>query len=484
MKGAKGGKRDRVISFLFSKKNSEIKEEMELSELEEKKNESSKNTYTSSNNIEEREEVHKVNTIDVNPLPMSTNENIIDSRKTIEQNKKDEDVEINIINEPIVKKDIEVDNLIPDVKVEEKVEILDDPFEEKIIEAFEKIIKDDLYELEEIKYELDVLSKDEDNSFETKEVEELKEKLEVLISKFEKIKDKYYNAHDNNILDIDDAYIYDLLLQYKEEIKDSDVMNDLEKEISKAEEYISIMDQIINVEASTDEMNDKLDDKLDEFEIRDEEFEKMKDEYQDIEAIKNMVEEFNYEQESIFNDLQKKVDESEKITKKVETDTHLVTNLNKLIEAALLISMSKKIPPTPRGNLIKLGIITASMKTASQFITTKETRREITTINFKDYCGSISRSIIDINTVTGKIDDSLIDIKNIKSRFAKECEEYRGQVKEFDELFNNINNIENELEQKRRIAIRYSNDFKKLLNKNNVKVKRLESENGKVTPVS
>lgn len=520
MKGAKGGKRDRIISFLFSKKNADLKKELISNEqskningnyrkeynLNETLNDRQKETHVG--NIERQQitkdemltknddvELTKEKELDIEKhqtdqlKDIITKEPIINRETQVKQDEKKGTIEITdtpVIDEEQIKLKPPEDEkkTVSPIPVEENNNI--EEIEKIVLDAIEKMVKEDLNELEEIQYEIEILNQKENDEYLTEEVEKLKDRLNELIDKFNKIRDKYYSTGTIKIdaLDIEDKYIYDLIQEYKDDLKETTITNEIQNEVEQIQNYISIMNQILDVEISKDEIDEKIDEKLDKFEIRDDEFEKMKDEYQNIEQIKNEIDKFNDEQYKIIKDIEQKIATTGTYTRTIETDTHLVTHLNRLIEAAMLVSLSKKIPPTPRGNIIKIAMITSAVRNASRFITTEQQKKEIIKVDFDDFSNDILDSIKNIGDVSYKIDDAFNNIDKIRQNFKEQCEQYAGQIKEFDELIKNLDNVEKELKSKKDLVLKYQDDLNKVLDKNNQKVKRFMEDDGKETPIA
>ena len=335
MKGAKGGKRDKRISFLFAEKNRQntIGESEELKTYPERKQviykrENEENDKTEKNTITEDEQVTNVD--------LNINEDAIKEKTTINTfppTNEGKSHQVEIVKET----KIDEDKIIPNIKVEEKEEEIvlnTDTLEKEIIETVEQIVREDLEELEEIAYEIEVLNNKQEEEVLTDETEKLKEELQDLLKKFEKIKNKYYPDKINNeIVNIDDKLLYDLIQQYKDEIKISNIKDEVSKDINKIETYITVMQRINNVENKGDEIEDNIDEKLDEYKIRDEDFEIMKDEYSNTEDIKNEIKKIVDKQNSIIKDLNEKIAKTGDIRKRTETNYHLVTHLNRLVES-------------------------------------------------------------------------------------------------------------------------------------------------------
>lgn len=466
-KGAKGGRRDRVISWLFSLKNNNRKKEKK----DKKRKIEDDLTYVNeNNNIKE----------DVPSISIKSSEKeketTIDTEKQVIEQSKNNNVKSFSISE-LTEIKTEEHEIIPEVKIipleEEKKEISDE-LELSIIDAIEKIIKEDIYELEKIEYELEVLKEKEDKEENVEEVQKLKEELQELIKKLEQIKEKYeYLPYDSNLsLLIDDEYIYSLVSEYKDTMKDEKIVESINSDIRKIEEYISIIDKIINIEKEEEKLDKLIDEKMDDLDIRDLEFEKMKEDYTDIEAIDKYIQDFSYDQEKIINELNRKIQDSISIQTKIEKEINLVPQFNKLIEAALLIAVSKKLPPTLGGNLMKANLMVNAIFIASNFIKTEEKEKKITIVKYSDYSKDIIYSINATSEATTNINKALINIKDMQELFKKEC--YEANIPEYDEFMKNMINLEKELREKRSIINKYNKDFNYMLTDHNVKIKRLE----------
>lgn len=533
MKGAKGGKRDRIISFLFSKKNEEQANENKKDDVI--NSESEKRTYNPEKTVSEeaidnvKEDQKNTNTIlkqqtvveednydnnlpEKSPtLEESTSDEIEPDKyqnkylledtaeftlfKSQETNQNEYKSEENnehksnyshVTSKPDVSptnshsnKEEEQEKTFVEPQPEEVNDLEDQEIIEKsVVDALERIIKEDIYELEQIQYELEILEQKEEDEALTDEVEKLKQRLEELIKKFEKIKDIYYKSIDSeDLTTIDDDELYNLVVDYKENYKDSDLMEVVETEIKVIESYVSLIEQITSVEKSKDEIDEKIDEKLDKFQIRDDEFEEMKKDYENIDEISNTIEKFNNEQEKIMKELEEKMKHSEEISSKIERTIEIVPHFNRLIQAAIMISMSKRVPPTPRGNLIKASLMVSAISMAAHFITREEKETKITTIKYKDFSNDIRSIGKDISSIIYKIDDAFDDINLIRENFKKNCEEYAGQIPEYDEFIKNLDRVEKELKEKQDIAKKYNKDFNKMLHINNEKIKKLEKEN-------
>ncbi len=474
MKGAKGGNRDKKISYLFSQKNKE-NQNGDIEEIE---------TYPEKKQVvykaakEDNKENKIIENDQATTVDLNLNKDAIKEVTTINtfpptNEKKDHHTEI------VKETKIDEEQIIPTVRVEEKEEEITlntDVLEKEIIDAVEVIVTEDLEELDEIAYEIEVLNNKQQEEVLEDETQKLKDELQDLLRKFEKIKNKYYPSNVNNeIVDIDDELLYDLLQEYKDEIRISNIKNEVSKDIDKIENYITIMQRINNVEDRGEEIEEDIDKKLDSFKIRDEDFEIMKDEYSNTESMKDEIEKIINTQNSIIKSLNEKIDKNGDIRKRTETNYYLVTHLNRLVESAIMIGLSRRIPPTPRGRLIRAGMIVSAINIASHFITTEQTQKEITTVEYTDFSKDVLSAIKDIDNIKSNIDNAFDDIDTIRQKLEGQYSEFAGKLDDYDDLLKNLDNLEKDLDKQKTRIEKYDIEFKNMLTHNNQKVKRLEA---------
>ena len=553
MKGAKGGKRDRIISFLFSKRNQEEKtekEELEQNELlkQKEKIEGRKKIYdddkVKADNLESN--IDHVTVLDksepsnekhisgstttivdtpiidksepsnekqvsgntktvidtpivdrsepsnekkqTRPFTTTTYTPVTDTSEPAKERKPFDNQEI-VSDRPVKSNEIHSsfgggtsgnrtsDTEEHEITITEEKEIKQNAeqlfLEKSVINSLERMIKEDLYELEQIQYELEVLSKKEEDEVLKEEVEQLRQRLDNLIAKFERLKSIYYSSEELDKFKIDSDLLYDSVLDYKENFKDANLFEIAQAEISAIESYVSLLSQISVIESFTDELDQKIDDKLNRFEIRDEQFEQMKLNYEDVDALTEVIEKFNTEQESILKNMEEKIENSVKTSHEIQRTVQLVPHFERLFESALMISASRKIPPTPHGNILKTALMISAISNASHFLETRDRTKEITKIKYYDYSADLNNIRGEISSVLDKMENAFDDIDVIREKFKKECGQYASQIKEFDEFMKNLDRIEADLKLKQSIARKYDKDFEKMLQKNDIKVKKL-----------
>ncbi len=527
MKGAKGGNRDRIISWLFSERTRKKREEelelekVEENKIDEKRKERRKSKKNDTNNsieqveelevsqkdeevlinptfIEQTEDKNKEKTKDIKtgqqPL---TNEDdldltLIDIFDT-SRDKKPKDKDKNKPNTIIEVSEVisELEDKTKDEKQEEiktptptikEVHELEKPelIKISIIEELEELLRNDSYDLKDIQYRIEVLQQQEKDEVLLENVEKIQKELEDLIKRFNYIKDKYADLYGYiSIKDMEfitglgiGNAIRDYIGNGKEGFDNSRTID----QINEIKEFIEIINGIIDVEKKKEDLSEKVDQKLVDFGIRDEEFIKLQDRYTNVEAINNKVDEYNRTITFALRDIEAKIASSVDISKRIETTTSIVPDLNRIMEATVLMASTSLIPPTPLGQLFKASLFISATHMMATALTPKTEQKEIITTTVTDYSRDIQVSKDNINSILNNIDTAFTEISYMKDTFQREFSQYASQIPEYDKLIQNMFNIEKELERQQYIAYDYSISFDQALNKNNQKVKRMENE--------
>lgn len=395
--------------------------------------------------------------IGIDEHPFTPDDN--DEKPIEKENKKKNEINKIFINEETVLNDVTID-----------IDTLDE---------IEKMLIKNYNEIQAIKYELDLLEKQEDDTHTKYEIEILLEELKLIIKKFEQIKKDFYSSNFEEIYNHsdDNNYIGLLINEYKNAVKNNELSEDVINGIKQIEEYITLINDIIEVETKKDDVEKKLDDKKEKLGIRDNEFEDMKIEYSNIEKMNNYIDGFSNEYNIIIKDIENKVAKSEEIKKTAEYKSELVVNHNRLLISTLLLAATPAIPFTRGGNLLKMGLMMSAIGGISSSFRVRTKESKVTTqINFTDYAKEIQTSINSVQDMSLMIDKTRLDIKNIREEFIREFGEYINQIPEYYDLISNLDKIEKDLLVKASIAKEYDQKLEDVLEQNNVKVKRLEDE--------
>lgn len=392
-------------------------------------------------------------------------ENTIEIKKQDQKN--EEKDEITLKEE--VNKDFDLND-----KLDNDVAIITNTLDE-----IEKMLRINYNEIQNIKYELEQLEEKEEDEILLEEVEKLIEELNKLIKKFEEIKKDFYHQNFKEIHNhsTNDNYIGLLIEEYKTSLKDNNIKQSELLQIKQIEEYISLINSIIDIEKDKDKLDEKLNDKKEKFEYRDSEFDILKDKTEDVEKVNEYINKFSNEYDLIIKEIEYKIKNSTTVTKKAEYKAEVAINYTRLLTSTLLLGSSVAIPFNRSGNLLKMGLMMASVAgIASSIRTRTRETKTTTTISYIDYKNNILANINNVNDMSLMIDKAIVDIKDIRNEFMKEIGEYIDEIPEFYTLMSDLDSVEKDLLSKQTIAKEYDKKLEIVLEENNVKVKRLEEE--------
>lgn len=449
MKGAKGGSRDRIISWLFSKKNQTIKEEeqnhqtKETKKLEEKKEKSKKTPKSKTILIKEE---------------------IINDKNKVVENEETASIEPTVIHQ-------EIENISFIDNVETKEASLIDV---ALLLEIEKNVQQDYHQVNEIKYQLDVLN--DSTSYE--ELTQIQYELDKIVKELIDIKNKYKDLNINleDITIIQNTYIAPLLQEYKYKITNNITIDKSLKEIEDISTYTYIIDPLIKIEQDKKIIQEETNEKITTLVPRKEDFYELENQYLKTKGIDKQIDSYTNEINRLINDLDNKIKDSKEITSKINTTTYNIINSRKIINATLMLTAASFVPPTKIGNVFKIALLaTATSMIASSFETkTRTTTTQITT--YKDFEKEIRNGINNIDNVNNTISQAFLDIKDIKTIFEHTYMEHVDSIPEYKDFYNSVINLEKELIKQQHILEDYNKNMNDLLVENNIKVKKIEEE--------
>lgn len=347
------------------------------------------------------------------------------------------------------------------------------------LDELEKMLKKNYYEIKEMDYELSILEQKEEDEITLKEIDHILEELNILLRKLEQIKKEFYQKNYEEIhkFTSNDGYIKQLIEEYKQNLYEQDTKSSSILKVKQIEEYIDMINDIIDIENRKEQVEDKLIHKKGTLEIKEDEFDKLKEDYTDIEKMNQSIDYFSIEQDRMIANIDSKVNASETITKTAEYKTDLVINYTRLLASTLLFASAGIIPPTRKGNFLKVGLIAASVATLASSIRTRTKESKVTTkISFTDYSREITNGIRNVEEMNLMIDKTKLDIKFLKKEFEKEFSEYASIMPEYATMISKLDSIEKDLAVRSQLAKEYDKKLKDTYHKNNVKVKKLEEE--------
>ncbi len=346
------------------------------------------------------------------------------------------------------------------------------------LQEIEKMLRSDRYEIERISYELNNLKKEEEQDDNTiNEIEDLIERLNNLIRRFEKIKKDFYTKYYDEI-DIDtnsDNYIKHLIDEYKIAIKNDNIKDATILEIKQIEEYISLINEMIEIENESSKLNDSLEEKKEEITEADRGIDEFDEDYKQVDKINNYINRFAKDQSHILSELEKKIENQEIVSKSVEYQSEIVTDYTKLLSSILLLASTSTIPPTKNGNILKAALVAGAITgiMTSRKLVMKE-KKTVTKTTYIDYEKEILNSINNVNELSIIVDKTLLDIKQLKKDFEHDFSNFADSIPNFYDMITKLDSIEKDLEVKNQIIKDFDKRLDKTKKKNSNKIKKIE----------
>ncbi len=434
-------------------------------------------------------------------IPISVDKTPVTIKKNVIENTKQEPIEILEEKEkPIItnpKKEIE--ELTPIIKpkqdskitekreeIKPKKEVITPKEKEtteetpelqlKLIDELDEILKENRFELNKLITEYNILNKEADNLIETKDAEKASEEINELLDKLERIKKEMENMTNSstlkNIYEFENHYLNKLLTDYKDSIKTNLPLQKQVEDIEKDKTYVSIVNKIIEFEQERNKLQIKVNAKKAELELRDDEFDKLKDNHLNIEKITKELDSIIKETERELDKIKDKVNASVKVTEIVETK--MVSSLSIVTKALLLMTVLKHNPLRKANGLAALEALTAISLISNLAKPKKVTTTTITT-DLVDYKNNLIDALKDTKNIDQLVDDSIKNISELKDTFEDEFKQYQYDIPEYDKVFSSLNKMEKELKEKKDNMSKINQELSYQYNKNDQKVKKYEN---------
>lgn len=330
----------------------------------------------------------------------------------------------------------------------------------KVIDVYEKQLKDIRYELRNLIIDYNLLVDEEENIIKSKEEERILDKLNEIIEKIEELKEK---IRIENLDKYDDNYIYTLVEGYLSEFKDKKII----KEIKDSPLYVLISEKLDEFDKRKDKFKSQVEDKKEELDKKEERLEELREKYFKIEKISDNLNEFYKEQEMILREIQDKISKSTTVTERVkvqvETMDRQTTRLLRRLSLMMLIPGKKGAKA-----LAMMTMIYASM--AKRMINPRTITTKYKEVEVKDYSTDIQNSIKEISNVQIDINKSRKEIEELIKKIKEEFSDYIGVIPECDSLLSNLEKVKSNIKEKEYEVEQIKLKQEKELERNNSKL--------------
>ena len=330
----------------------------------------------------------------------------------------------------------------------------------KIIDEYEKELKDIRYDLRKVVFDYEVLEPEEEKITFMKEAEYLLDRLSEVIQKLEVLKQR---IQVDNINQYDHNYLYFLIEDYLKEFRDKRIV----QEMKDSPLYILIAEKIEEIDKKKDSFQEKLEEKKEKYQEREENFDKLKEKYYDLSRMNKELLELQYEQDKILKDLRKKIDEAMTVKERVEVKAEAMNKHAKRMFTLLGLSMFLRGGRSAKS----MAAITASyIYFAKQVAHPKMITKKYRVIEVKDYREDIYDSMSELEKASYLLrkTDRMLDSVILEIR--EEFKDYIGVLPECDQLLSNLEKIKSNLHEKEYEMEKLQKEQVELLEKNEAKI--------------
>lgn len=338
--------------------------------------------------------------------------------------------------------------------------------ENKIIEEYERRLKEIRYSLRNLIYDYDEIIKEHDNVYTSQEAQILLDKLNIIIRKIEELKEK---IKVEDIDKYDDAYIYQLVNDYIKEFDNQKFID----EIKDSELYIAISEKLQELDTEKNNLETNLEIRKEKMLVNEENFDQIKKDYDNYAKFDEEILKFQNEQLYLLKELEYNIENSLSIQEKVEIE---IVAMNKQCKKLLqLIALQMMIPKLKSSK----NIISATMKYMyfMRKILAPETRKqEYKIIQIEDYSKDIENSLYQLDHVNQKLQTTSKKLTTMIKEIEYKYREYLEAIPECKDLLNNLKIVESNLKEKEYELEKLKKQQTKNLEINNEKVKKLNNK--------
>ena len=353
---------------------------------------------------------------------------------------------------------IDVSDLSPKAK-----ETLDRLKSRKIVEEYEKQLKDIRYELRKVIYEYNVLVDENEEVVLSSDAVAVLDRLSDIISKIEELKRR---IKIDDLDKYDDNYIYVLIEDYLKDFHDKRIVD----EVKDSPLYVLIEEKLDELEKKKDTILRDVEDKKDRLEDKEEDFERLKNRYYTVEQLNNQLLEFQYDQARLLKEIQEKVRNATSETERVETEFVGLTNQSR---ALLRLISFQMFLPGPRFAKGLAANAAAYLYFMNNIINPNTRTRRFRVITVTDYHSEIRGYIDQLDDSIRLLDKTSTQIDRMIYEVYDKYRDYIGVVPECSVLLQNLEKIKSEVEEKEEEMKKLKKQQELELEKNDAKVKTM-----------
>ncbi len=354
--------------------------------------------------------------------------------------------------------DIDFSDLSPEAKNK-----LDQLKSRKIVDEYEKQLKDIRYELRQVIYEYNVLVDEGEDVVLSRDAEIILDRLSDIIDKVDELKKK---IKIEDLDKYDDNYIYYLIEGYLREFHNKRILS----EVKDSPLYVMISEKLDELEQKRGKFTKTVEDKKDQLQDREKDFEQLKSHYYSLERLNNQLLEFQYDQNRLLKEIQEKVRNATTETERVKEEFVGMTRQSRRLLRMLSFQMFLPGPRFARGAAASAAAYLYFMNNVIRPQTRTRVYKVITVKDYHDQIQGSIDSLEDAIRVLGKTSDQ---IDKMMIELEDRYKDYIGVVPEFDELLANLRKVKRDMEEKEYEMNKIKKQQELELEKNDAKVKTM-----------
>lgn len=353
--------------------------------------------------------------------------------------------------------DLDIDSdMLPDY-MKEKIEKLKS---RKIVDEYEKELKNIRYELRNLVFEYSILEEESDNIIISDEANIILDKLSLIIDKLEELKQK---IKIDDISKYDDNYIYTLIEDYLDEFKNGNVVS----KIKDSPIYIEVASKIDELDKRKDSLNDKLTEKKEKLEDKERKFNEFKEKYYNIKKINKDLLEFQYEQENLLKEVREKVKNATTVTEKVQVEVAAMKRQSRRLMRILSLQLFLPGPRFAKSMATNTALYLYFLNNLRR---PKLVNKKYRVVKVEDYSNDLEYSLNSIENAQNLLSKTSGQISKMLDEMESEFKDYLGVIPDVDEVLSNLRKIKSEIEEKEYEMQKIKEEQEKVLEANNSKV--------------
>ena len=336
----------------------------------------------------------------------------------------------------------------------------------KIISTYEEELKEVRSELRKLSFEMGVLSNYSQDVKDSKEAEQLMDRLNTIISKVEELKKK---MTPEQLSLYDDNYLYVLVENYLNDFKSGKTSPDIKDSML----YVLLAQKLEELDQKKDKLSLSLEDKKDKLQMNEHLLESMKEQYYNYDRFNTELLRFQNEQDQLLNDIRQKMANATRIEEKVEIQMKALNHQSGRLLGLMGLQMMLPGARSARGLATTAALYMNFMRNV---LNPQTVTHRYKVIRVQDYSREIENSLTDLENISVFINKTSRYLRQTIKNFEETYKDYLDSIPEAKELLSNLYQVQSQIEEKEYELEQLKKEQQKNLEKNNQKVKTLDNK--------